>query len=61
MIEIIPVSERNPDNNVDTDKKFFIDNTIADSIAKKYNYAIENIVLKNKTVTLYIILNVGIG
>ena len=48
MIEIIPVSERNPDSNVDTDKKFFIDNTIADSIAKKYNYAIENIVLKNE-------------
>ena len=48
MIEIIPVSERNPDSNVDTDKKFFIDNTIANSIAKKYNYAIENIVLKNE-------------
>jgi hypothetical protein len=47
MIEIIPISERNPDTDVDTEKKFYIDNSIANSMAKKYNYAIENIVLKN--------------
>lgn len=47
MIEIIPVSERNPDTQNDTAKKFFIDNTMGNSMAKKYNYAIENIVLKN--------------
>ena len=46
MIEIIPVLEKNSDT-IDTNKKFFIDNKIADSMAKKYNYAIENIILKN--------------
>ena len=46
MIEIVPVTERKPEN-VDTNRVFYIDNTQADSMAKKYNYAIENIVLKN--------------
>lgn len=47
MLEIIPISKREEDVDVDTDKKFYIDNSIGDSIAKKYNYAIENIVLKS--------------
>ena len=42
MIEIVPVTERKPEN-VDTNRVFYIDNTQADSMAKKYNYAIENI------------------
>lgn len=46
MIEIVPVLECTP-NDKDTNKLFYIDNTIGDSIAKKYNYAIENIVLQN--------------
>lgn len=46
MIEIVPVSERTP-NDKDTNKLFYIDNTIGNSIAKKYNYAIENIILQN--------------
>ena len=46
MIEIVPVSERTP-NYKDTNKLFYIDNTIGDSIAKKYKYAIENIILQN--------------
>ena len=46
MIEIIPVAERKPEQ-VDTKTVFYIDNTLGDSMAKKYNYAIENIVLKN--------------
>jgi len=46
MIEIVPVTERKPEN-VDTNRVFYIDNTQGDSMAKKYNYAIENIVLKN--------------
>lgn len=46
MIEIVPVTERKSEN-VDTNRVFYIDNTQADSMAKKYNYAIENIVLKN--------------
>lgn len=47
MIEIIPVSKRAPDQ-IDTDKCFFIeDSKELDSIAKKYNWAIENIILKS--------------
>lgn len=46
MIEIVPISKRTP-NDKDTNKLFYIDNTIGDSIAKKYNYAIENIILQN--------------
>lgn len=46
MIEIVPVTEHKPEN-VDTNRVFYIDNTQGDSMAKKYNYAIENIVLKN--------------
>lgn len=46
MIEIVPITERKSEN-VDTNRVFYIDNTQADSMAKKYNYAIENIVLKN--------------
>ena len=46
MIEIVPVTERKSEN-VDTNRVFYIDNTQVDSMAKKYNYAIENIVLKN--------------
>lgn len=47
MIEIIPVSKRSPEQ-IDTDKKFFIeDSSELTSIAKKYNWAIENIVLKS--------------
>jgi hypothetical protein len=46
MIEIIPVAERKPEQ-VDTKTVFYIDNTLGDSMTKKYNYAIENIVLKN--------------
>ena len=46
MIEIVPVTERKSEN-VDTNRVFYIDNTQSDSMAKKYNYAIENIVLKN--------------
>lgn len=54
MIQIIPVKER-LEGQVDTDKIFYIPNEIKlkkktivlDSMALKYNYAIENIVLKN--------------
>lgn len=47
MIEIIPVSKRAPDQ-IDTDKKFYIENSATlTSIAEKYNWAIENIVLKS--------------
>ena len=46
MIEIIPISKR-ADKDIDTNKKFYIEDSVGDSIAKKYNYAIENIVLKN--------------
>lgn len=45
MIEIVPVTKL--DTLTNTDKKFYIDNTKGNSMAKKYNYAIENIVLKN--------------
>ena len=52
MIQIIPIKERNEDQK-DTDKIFYIPNEIKqkkktlvlDSMAAKYNYAIENIVL----------------
>ena len=47
MIEIVPVKEINKETQQNTKSRFFIDNTIADTMAKKYNYAIENIVLKN--------------
>lgn len=46
MIEIVPISERNPEVNKDTNRVFFIENNITDTMAKKYNYAIENIILK---------------
>ena len=46
MIEIIPITKRNKDTEKDTDKRFFIDNTVGNSMSKKYNYAIENIILK---------------
>ena len=54
MIQIIAIKERN-ENQVDTDKIFYIPNEIKqkkktivlDSMTKKYNYAIENIILKN--------------
>ena len=45
MIEIVPVTKL--DTLTNTDKRFYIDNTKGNSMAKKYNYAIENIVLKN--------------
>lgn len=45
MIEIVPVTKL--DTLTNTDKRFYIDNTQGNSMAKKYNYAIENIVLKN--------------
>ena len=44
MIEIIPISKRT-DKDVDTPNRFYIEDSVADSIAKKYNYAIENIIL----------------
>lgn len=54
MIQIIPIKERKEDQK-DTDKIFYIPNVIKqkkktielNSMAAKYNYAIENIVLKN--------------
>lgn len=47
MIEIIPVSKRSPEQ-IDTDKRFYIeDSTSLQSIAEKYNWAIENIILKS--------------
>ena len=39
MIEIIPVAERKPEQ-VDTKTVFYIDNTLCDSMSKKYNYYI---------------------
>lgn len=55
MIQIIPIIERT-ENIKDTDKIFYIPNKIEtedgvielDSMAAKYNYAIENIVLKQE-------------
>ncbi len=47
MIEIIPIKERIEEKTVDTDKVFYIDNTQGVSMAEKYNYAIENIILKS--------------
>lgn len=47
MIEIIPIKERIEEKTVDTDKVFYIDNSQGKSIAEKYNYAIENIILKS--------------
>lgn len=47
MIEIIPISKREP-WQVDTDKRFYIENRDnLDGIAAKYNWAIENIILKS--------------
>lgn len=46
MIQIIPITSRDEDQN-DTSKIFYIENSIGNSMAKKYNYAIENIILKN--------------
>lgn len=45
MIEIIPVKERKEDQ-IDTAKRFYVDNTHGNSMSEKYNWAIENIVLK---------------
>lgn len=47
MIEIIPIKTREEAVDVDTSKRFYIENDKGDSIAKKYNYAIENIILKS--------------
>ena len=47
MIEIIPIKERIEEKTVDTDKVFYIDNSQGKSITEKYNYAIENIILKS--------------
>ena len=48
MIEIIPIKERN-ENQVDTDKIFYIPNgENCNSMAEKYNWAINNIILKKK-------------
>ena len=47
MIEIIPIKERIEEKTVDTDKVFYIDNSQGVSMAEKYNYAIENIILKS--------------
>ena len=47
MLEFIPVSKCEEEIDVDTDKVKFLDNTVGNSIAKKYNYAIENYVLKS--------------
>ena len=52
MIQIIPVKERK-ENQVDTDKIFYIPNEIKtkkktiklNSMSEKYNYAIEKIIL----------------
>ena len=54
MIQIIPIKER-LEQHVDTDKNFYIPNVIKNkkktielnSMTSKYNYAIENIILKN--------------
>ena len=47
MIEIVPIQKRAPGQN-DTDKIFYIeDRPGLDGIAKKYNWAIENIALKS--------------
>ena len=54
MIQIIPIKER-LEQHVDTDKIFYIPNVIKNkkktielnSMTSKYNYAIENIILKN--------------
>ena len=47
MIEIIAVSKRKPGQN-DTDRVFYIeDRPEFEGIADKYNWAIENIVLKS--------------
>lgn len=45
MIQIIPISSRDEDQ-IDTSNIFYIENSIGNSMAKKYNYAIENIILK---------------
>lgn len=53
MIQIVPIKERK-EGQVDTDEVFYIPNEVKskrktlklDSMAKKYNYAIESIVLK---------------
>ena len=47
MLEFIPVSKCEEEIDVNTDKVKFLDNTVGNSIAKKYNYAIENYVLKS--------------
>ena len=47
MLEFIPVSKCEEEIDVDTDKVKFLDNTVGNSIAKKYNYAIENYVLNS--------------
>ena len=55
MIQIIPVKERK-ENQVDTDNIFYIPNVIKikkktielNSMTAKYNYAIDNIILKNE-------------
>lgn len=44
MIKIICTKEKRENSN----NTFYIDNSIGDSIAKKYNYAIENIILKQQ-------------
>lgn len=46
MIQIIPISSRDEDQ-IDTSNIFYIENSIGNSMAKKYNYAIENIILKH--------------
>lgn len=45
MIQIIPISSRDEDQ-IDASNIFYIENSIGNSMAKKYNYAIENIILK---------------
>lgn len=46
MIQIIPIKERK-ENQVDTDKIFYIENgKNKNSMTEKYNWAIENIILK---------------
>lgn len=47
MLEFIPVGKCEEDIDITTDKVIFLDNSVGNSIAKKYNYAIENYILKS--------------
>lgn len=48
MLEIIPVNKCEEAIDVSTDKRIFIENEHGNTMAKKYNYAVENYVLNSK-------------